>query len=65
MSAHQLLQEPGTKGECGLTTLLQTEAVRAGESGLDPKLSGHAGESPRRQRDRRTTTRSNGTKTKM
>ena len=49
MSAHQLLQEPGDKGKCGLTTLLQTEAVRAGELGHGRQLRGHAGESPRRQ----------------
>ena len=33
MSSQQLFQEPGAKGECGLATLLQTEAVRAGELG--------------------------------
>ena len=36
MSAQQLLQEPVAKGECGLTTLLQTEAVRAGKVGHSP-----------------------------
>ena len=65
MSAQQLLQEPGAKGECGPSILLQTEADRAGELGHGPQLHGHAGESPRRQRDRRTRTRSNGVKTKM
>ena len=33
MSSQQLLQEPGAKGECGLATLLQTEAVGTGELG--------------------------------
>ena len=33
MSAQQLLQEPGAKIECGLTTFLQTEVVRAGKLG--------------------------------
>ena len=33
MCAQQLLQELGAKGECGHATLLQTEAVRAGELG--------------------------------
>ena len=65
MSAQQLLQEPGAKGECGLATLLQTEAVRAGDLWYGPQLRGHAGESPRRQRDRRKRTISNGVKTKM
>ena len=37
------------KNECGLTALMQTEAVRAGELGHGPQLRGHAGESPRRQ----------------
>ena len=38
------------KGECGLATLLQTEAVGTGELGHGPQLHGHAGESTRRQR---------------
>ena len=33
MSSQQLLQEPGAKGECGFATVLQTEAIRAGELG--------------------------------
>ena len=65
MSAQQLLQEPGAKGERELATLLQSEAVRAGELGHGQQLRGHAGESPRKQRDRRTRTRSNGVKAKM
>ena len=65
MSEPQLLQETGAKGECGLTTLLQTEAARAGELAHGPQLREHAGESLRRQRDRRTRTTSNGVKTKM
>ena len=50
MSSQQLLQEPGAKGECGLATLLQTEAVGTGVLGHGQQLHGHAGESPRRQR---------------
>ena len=49
MSAQQLLQEPGAKGECGLATLLQTEDVRTGESEDGPQLRGNAGEGSRRQ----------------
>ena len=48
MSSQQLLQEPGAKGECGPATLLQTEAVGAGELGHGPQLYGHVGKSPRR-----------------
>ena len=33
MSSQQLLQEPRAKGDCGLATLLQTEAVGTGELG--------------------------------
>ena len=40
MSSQQLLQEPGAKGECGLATLLQTEAVGTGELGHGPQLHG-------------------------
>ena len=49
MSSQQLLQEPGAKGECGLATLLQTEAVRAGELGNGPQLHVDVGESSGRQ----------------
>ena len=49
MSSQQLLQEPGAEGECGLATLLQTEAVGAGELGHGPQLYGHVGESSGRQ----------------
>ena len=38
MSSQQLLQEPGAKGECGLATLVQTEAVGTGELGDSPQL---------------------------
>ena len=60
MSSQQLLQEPGAEGECGLATLLQTEAVGAGELGHGPQLHGHAGESVGRQR--RSRWRSDGMK---
>ena len=49
MSSQQLLQEPGAEGECGLATLLQTEAVGTGELGHGPQLYGHAGKSSGRQ----------------
>ena len=60
MSSQQLLQEPGVEGECGLATLLQTEAVRTGELGDGLQLHAHVGESPRRQWKRGTGTRGNG-----
>ena len=44
MSSQQLLQEPGAEGECGLATLLQTEAVGTGGLGHGPQLSGHVRE---------------------
>ena len=47
MSSQQLLQEPGGKGECGIATLLQTEAVGTGELGDGPQLLGHVGKSSR------------------
>ena len=49
VSSQQLLQEPGAKVECGLATLLQTEAVRTGELGDGPQLHGHVGKISRRQ----------------
>ena len=49
MSSQQFLQEPGAKGEHGLATLLQTEAVRTGELGDGPQLHEHVGESSGRQ----------------
>ena len=49
VSSQQLLQDPGAKGECGLATLLQTEAVGTGELGHGPQFHGHVGKSPRRQ----------------
>ena len=49
MSSQQLLQEPGAKGECGLATLLQTEAVGTVELGDNPQLYGHLGKSSRGQ----------------
>ena len=49
MSSQQLLQEPGAKGECALTTLLQTEAVGTGELGDGPHLHGKVGKSSRIQ----------------
>ena len=60
MSSQQLLQEPGAEGECGLATLLQTEAVGTGELGHGPQLHGHDGESVGRQR--RSGWRSDGVK---
>ena len=47
MSSQHLLQELGAKGECGLATLLQTEAVRTGELVDGPQLHGHVGKSSR------------------
>ena len=41
MSSQQLLQEPGAKGESGLATLLQTEAVGTGGLRDSPQLYGH------------------------
>ena len=41
VASQQLLQEPGAKGECGLATLLQTDAVGTGELGDSPQLYGH------------------------
>ena len=35
MSSQQLLQEPGAEGECGLATLLQTEAVGTARNSVD------------------------------
>ena len=49
MSSQQFLQEPGTKGECGLATLMQTEDVTAGELEDGPQLHEHVGEGSRRQ----------------
>ena len=49
MSSQQLLQEPGAKGECGLATLLQTEAVGTGELGDSPLIYGHIRKISRRQ----------------
>ena len=49
MSSQQLLQEPGTKGERGLATFLQAEAVRAVELEDGPQPHGHVWEGSRRQ----------------
>ena len=43
------LPEPGAKGECGLATLLQTEAVRTGKLRDSPQLYGNLVKSSRGQ----------------